>query len=131
MGLQHKWNERLLWKLICARDPALQTSLERKLEATQALAVTAVIESETWGKFPAVMNFTGGKGTPEERLKAVRLAYWKQADVRSTYDEFYGLTPRADLPGMNAATQADIDRQRAEAKALMLPIRSKTDGQAL
>jgi hypothetical protein len=62
-----------LWRLIFSDNPGDRASLGTELEGTQAEAVDYMIEETCWSV--DVPDLVGGKGTPEERRKALRKAY--------------------------------------------------------
>ena len=59
--------------LIFADDPATITRLEAKLNTTQQWEVDELIEHSPYGyEEPIYSQFHGNRGTPAERLKAIR-----------------------------------------------------------
>src|SRR4051794_11011827 len=58
-----------LWLLVFTDDPEERAELEEALEVTQAAAVDHFIEESCWRV--DLPNFTGGRGTPDERRAAL------------------------------------------------------------
>lgn len=70
----------MAWRLIMSDKPKEIKKLEKKLDGTQGEAVDNFIEESCWRD--EVPQFTGNKGTPRERLTALRAAYQKQESLR-------------------------------------------------
>jgi len=64
------------WRLILADDPAEIAEIEAAYGRTQAEAVEDFIEASCWSD--AVPELVGGKGTPRERLDALRAVYRRE-----------------------------------------------------
>jgi hypothetical protein len=73
---QAKTPGEIAWQLILADDPAEIARFEQIAGATQTEAVDRMIERSCWSV--DVSAFVGGKGTPVERLAALRTAYADQ-----------------------------------------------------
>ena len=64
------------WRLILADDPAEIARLEAIHGRSQADTVDFMIEDTCWSM--ELPELRGGKGTPRERLEALRAAYRQQ-----------------------------------------------------
>lgn len=73
---QAKTPGEIAWQLILANDPAEIARFEQIANVTRAEAVDRMIECSCWSV--DVSAFVGGKGTPAERLAALRAAYADQ-----------------------------------------------------
>jgi hypothetical protein len=64
------------WRLIMADKPDEIARIEAEYGQTQAATVEDFIERSCWTE--TVPDFVGGKGTPRERLLALRAAYMRE-----------------------------------------------------
>jgi hypothetical protein len=62
-----------MWTLIFTDDPAIMIRIERRLGTTRQQAVDEMIEATGWSTH--LPDYTGHRGSPAERLNALRSAY--------------------------------------------------------
>lgn len=66
-------------RLILTDDVAEQARLESSLGSTQAEVVSEFVERTCWGE--DIPHLIGGRGTPAERLAALRAAFSRDNEV--------------------------------------------------
>lgn len=76
MDHDHETPGETAWRLILSDDRAEIAEIEAAYGMTQAEAVEDFIEVSCWSD--AVPELVGGKGTPRERLDALRAAYRRE-----------------------------------------------------
>jgi hypothetical protein len=78
------------WALILSDEPTTIKELEKLLKMTQDEAVDDYVETSCWSQ--DLPRLVGKKGTPSERLRALRRVYLKEAGPSSQTD-YTLLTP--------------------------------------
>jgi hypothetical protein len=73
------------WRLLLSDDPAEIAEVETVYGLTQAKTVDMFIEETCWRD--AVREFVGHKGTPRQRLEALREAYYREPRARAAEDQ--------------------------------------------
>ena len=76
MNSDHETPGDTAWRLILADDPAEIARLEADYGRSQADTANFMIEETCWST--ELPELRGGKGTPRERLEALRAAYRQQ-----------------------------------------------------
>ena len=83
-GLKGKFRPLVLGQIQTAPDitddPTIITQIERRLGTTQQQAVDEMIEVSHWSEH--LPDYTGHRGSPAERLNALRTAYRAKREAR-------------------------------------------------
>jgi len=110
------------WALIFSDDPAEIKKLEGIVKMTQSGAVDDFIEDSCWKEEMSVSRFVGKKGSPDERMHALRFAYLLQHSKLTTFTEYRLLTPlEHDLVDLvqEMEQSCGIDKLKKRAQSVM------------
>src|ERR1700736_4700340 len=106
-----------LWKLILSDDEAEISRLEQELGTTRNAVFYDFLETSCWSE--DVPHLTGGKGSPVERLSALRQAYTAQ-NQQAPKTEFNRLTPlEYQLAEALQVTFPNVPDSATDARALI------------